>query len=100
MIKSCGIIYTGSEGTQTCTVGAEKYYWTAGHGNAQGSNFVWELRYFDGTSEYKQIDWVDWNTGQPDDVSPQSCMLIKSNDYKWADESCTSSFCYICEIDM
>ncbi|XP_052715916.1 CD209 antigen-like protein B [Crassostrea angulata] len=71
----------------------EANYWTGGKDDVTEGQWVW-------VSSGTTFDFLDWNTGEPNDVGGEDCMEIskhRNRKKSWNDKSCKSSLNLICE---
>nr|XP_034337590.1 CD209 antigen-like protein B isoform X2 [Crassostrea gigas] len=71
----------------------EGNYWTGGKDDVTEGQWVW-------VSSGTTFDFLDWNTGEPNDVGGEDCMEIskhRNRKKSWNDKSCKSSLNLICE---
>ncbi|XP_046551969.1 MAM and LDL-receptor class A domain-containing protein 1-like [Haliotis rubra] len=80
------------------TAAGSSGFFTSGNDEETENNFRWT-----GMAVPQAIGYTNWYPGQPNNVgSNQHCLLMEypNTDYEWGDNECSSSFPYICEVDL
>jgi len=76
-------------------------FWTAGqrvNGTLEAA-FVWKLIT---SNDYQELplDYTFWLAGEPSGGNEACLHVWQIRQYEWNDAPCTSSMCYVCEIDI
>jgi len=83
-------------------------FWTAGQriDPSRNTTFIWRVTLpLPGQHNYSMVlpmTYTNWRVAQPDFArQAESCMhLLYSYSYEWNDESCSSEYYSVCELDM
>ncbi|XP_067661409.1 uncharacterized protein [Haliotis asinina] len=80
------------------TAAGSSGFFTSGNDEETENNFRWT-----GMDTPYSIGYTNWYPGQPNNVLlKQDCLVMEypNADYEWNDNECSSSFPYICEVDL
>ena len=65
-------------------------FWIGGQRTASGTSYVWSHR--------SPMVYSYWSPGEPNNVGPACVKIASATGYRWTDDSCTTSSCFLCEI--
>lgn len=74
---------------------SNRFWWIDAYAPEANSVFFYKTK-----ASNTQLTYVDWQSGQPNDVNARCIALWPSYSYHWADESCGRTSSYVCEVDM